>query len=118
MSKHFNTGGPGKMATVETHWVNIFMAGDIAQAKQIIRQYCYEVGFCVTIEPCTYIYSGGEEEGFRIGLLDYPRFPLGKIELNDRAYVLANQLCAGLFQGSFTLMNPEETNWFSWRKDQ
>lgn len=114
MKRLFSDGGPAQTETVETWHVDIFMAGDIAQAKQIAREFCYENGFCVTIEPCLYIYSGGEEEGFRVGIMDYPRFPLGKVELNDRAYVLAGLLRYRLRQASFTMTTPEETVWYSW----
>ena len=39
---------------------DIFMAGDINIAKQVCREYCFQVGFCITIEPVDYIYTGGE----------------------------------------------------------
>lgn len=64
-----------KTTTEPSIRVQIFMAGDISEAKKEIRSYCYEVGLCVTVTPTDFIYTGGEESGFVIGLVNYPRFP-------------------------------------------
>lgn len=47
------------MKHAETVRFDIFIAGDIEQAKQVCREYCYQIGLCVTIEPVAYIYTGG-----------------------------------------------------------
>lgn len=49
--------------TVDTYTARIYMAGDIEQAKVFMRKECYppNEGLCVTIEPTTFIYTGGEE---------------------------------------------------------
>ena len=94
---------------------DIFMAGDIAQAKQVCREYCFEVGLCVTIEPTDYIYTGGEETGFRIGLINYPRFPSDVSGLEARAQRLATAVMERLCQHSYSIVGPTETVWFSRR---
>jgi hypothetical protein len=93
----------------------IFMAGDLAQAKQMCREYCFAIGLCVTIEPTTYIYTGGEEEGFRIGLINYPRFPGTEDSLRARANELADLLMKRLCQHSYSIVGPRETEWVSRR---
>ena len=93
------------------------MAGDFAQAKQVCREYCYSVGLCVTIEPVDYIYTGGEESGFRIGLINYPRFPSTEESLSDRASSLADILLTRLCQHSYSIVGPRETVWFSRREE-
>jgi hypothetical protein len=94
---------------------DIFMAGDIAQAKQVCREYCLAIGLCVTIEPVDYIYTGGEEAGFRIGLINYPRFPTDETALHQRATELADLLTKRLCQHSYSIVGPRETEWFSRR---
>lgn len=96
--------------------LTIFMAGDIAQAKQACREYCFKVGLCVTVEPVDFIYTGGEESGFRVGLINYPRFPTTELQLGDRARELAQLLMERLCQHSYSISGPSETVWFSRRE--
>lgn len=102
----------------ETRRFEIFMAGDLVQAKQVCREYCFEVGLCVTVEPVDYIYTGGEESGFRIGLINYPRFPSSHVDLEAKATELAARLLAGLCQHSYSIVGPARTIWFSRREGQ
>jgi hypothetical protein len=92
----------------------IFIAGDILEAKKVCRAYCTR-GLCVTIEPTTYIYTGGEEVGMRIGLINYPKFPCSQKQLTDTALDLADTLREALFQESYSVVTPERTYWRSWR---
>lgn len=94
---------------------DIFIAGDHAQAKHICRNFCMEIGLCVTVERVDYIYTGGEEAGVRVGLINYPRFPVDQLELANKAYQLAHKLMLGLCQHSFSIVGPEKTEWFSRR---
>lgn len=97
--------------------VDIFVAGDLAQAKQICRQYTFDVGLCVTVEPVSFIYTGGEEAGVRIGLINYPRFPSTTEEIGRKARELADALLRGLCQHSYSIVGPDETVWFSRRHE-
>ena len=101
----------------ETIRFDIFMAGDIAQAKQVCREYCFAVGLCVTVEPVDFIYTGGEESGFRVGLINYPRFPSDETTLRAKAAALADQLMNRLYQHSYSIIGPRETEWFSRRPE-
>lgn len=103
------------MTTVKTIRYDIFIAGDLARAKQTCRSYCYDIGLCVTVEPVTYIYTGGEEEGVRVGLIHYPRFPSTKEAIAEHAKALADMLMLSLFQHSYSIVGPDETEWFSRR---
>lgn len=94
---------------------DIFIAGDLAQAKQVCRQFCLDVGLCVTVEPVSFIYTGGEEIGVRVGLINYPRFPATAGEIEEKARALAAALMHGLCQHSYSIVGPEETVWFSRR---
>jgi hypothetical protein len=101
------------MTTVRTHRFDIYIAGDLAQAKQVCREHCFAVGLCVTVEPVSYIYTGGEEDGVRVGLINYPRFPDSRAAIHAKAKELADKLMERLCQHSYSIVGPEETEWFT-----
>lgn len=103
------------MTTVPTIRFDIFIAGDIEQAKQACREFCFDIGLCVTVEPVAYIYTGGEEAGVRVGLINYPRFPTDAETLATRAKELADKLMIRLCQHSYSIAGPDATEWFSRR---
>lgn len=106
-----------QQASVETCWVEIHLAGDLAQAKQVCRAFCLNVGLCVTVRPQTFIYTGGEEEGVVIGLVNYPRFPSKPEALFETAERLAEELRLHLCQHSYLLLAPDKTKWVN-RRDE
>ncbi len=98
-----------------THWVRIYMSGPIEHAKHALRAECMREGLCVTIEPTTFIYTGGEEAGFVVGLLNYPRFPTTSDALDARARDLMQKLLDATHQHSALMMTPSTTEWVSRR---
>jgi hypothetical protein len=98
---------------VDSYWVKIYISGPIDVAKQILRRECKLVGNCVTIEPTTFIYTGGEEDGYVVGLINYPRFPKTKNQLWEGAMYLATLLRIETYQDSALVMSPEKTLWIS-----
>jgi len=98
-----------------TEHVKIFMAGNIEDAKRYCREFCFAKGFCVSIYETSYIYTGGEESGFVVELINYPRFPSAKAELLLSAVSIGNGLMAACFQNSFTIMTKNKTFWHSRR---
>ena len=107
------------MKTVPTYTVRLYMAGDIAHAKQLIRQLVYppNPGLCVTVEPTTFVYTGGEEAGFVVGFVNYPRFPASPEDLFARALLFADHLTHGLGQWSALLVAPDKTVWLTDRPE-
>lgn len=99
----------------KTAWVRIYMSGPIDVAMQIIRQDCLREGLCVTVTPTTYVYSGGEESGYVVGLNNYPRFPLKQTEIEDRALDLMCRLLEGTHQHSGMIQTATDTVWHSQR---
>lgn len=93
----------------------IYIGGDLAVAKQVCREFCQR-GLCVTVEPTTYIYTGGEELGVRVGLINYPRFPKDSVEIARVALELAGLLRERLCQHSFTIVGEEVSIWDSTRE--
>lgn len=97
--------------TVLTHQITIWMAGDLATAHRVCRDHCYAEGACFTITPSKFVYTGGEEDGFAIGLVNYPRFPTTAKELSSRAEKLAGKLLASCNQRTCLLVGTTETRW-------
>lgn len=95
--------------------VDIFIAGDVAQAKQVCREFCMAGGACVTVEPVDYIYTGGEEAGVRVGFINYPRFPSDEDAIMSKAKRLADKLMHKLCQHSYSIVGPTSTVWYSRR---
>lgn len=89
----------------------IFIAGDLAQAKQVCREFCNDISLCVTIEPTSFIYKGGQEEGVRIGLMNYPKYPSSVGGLHQLAHRLADLLRQRLCQCSYSVVGPDKTCW-------
>ena len=96
-----------------TYQIRIYLSGSIEAAKQIIREHLLTNPLCVTIEPTTFLYVGGEESGYVVGLLNYPRFPTPPNELNVRADMLAELLLTKTFQRSALVVKPELTTWIT-----
>lgn len=94
------------------------MSGPIEVAKQIIRAECMREGLCVTIEPTTFIYTGGEEAGYVVGLINYPRFPSSPKAIVERATDLIHKLLDGTHQHSALLVCSDETTWVTRRAEQ
>lgn len=107
-----------KVISTFTYRVRIYIAGPIEVAKQIIRQDCLREGLCVTIEPTLYVYTGGEEAGYVVGLNNYPRFDMTEHQMNERAKDLAMKLLEGTHQLSVMVQNPDRTVWYSRRETQ
>lgn len=96
--------------------MSIFIAGRASDIEDQCRTYADEVGFCVTATPTTYIYRGGEEEGYIVGLINYPRFTKPPEEIWAHAEALAERLRVEAGQESYTIQAPDKTVWFSWRE--
>lgn len=101
--------------TTPTHTVKLYLAGPIDVAKQLIRQECLREGLCVTIEPTLFIYTGGEEAGYVVGLLNYPRFPSTPEAIDARAEDLMLKLLEVTFQHSALMVTPVRTKWVTKR---
>ena len=102
-----------KTTTCKTYSVKIWMAGDIDRARDICRQFCRYNPLCVTVSACDYIYPYGEESGFVVGLINYPKFPSTMHELTTLAEYLAECLMDGLCQKAYTIQSDNGTQWFS-----
>lgn len=95
--------------------VSIFIAGNSLEAENICRNFCDEVGLCVTVSHTVYAFTGGRESGVIVGLINYPRFPSEPALIEAKAIELGMKLREELGQESFSVQTPTTTTWFSWR---
>ena len=105
-----------KIETAESFPVSIFIAGNYSHAVRIAQNYCDRIGFCVTVTPTRYVYTGNNEEGVIVGLINYPRFPADQETIMNHAIELGNRLLEGLDQQSFSIQNPVKTVWYNYRR--
>jgi len=80
-------------------------------ARSWLRRFCYEKGLCVTVTASTFIYTGGEESGFCVGLVNYPRFPSTPDELEAKAIKIARGLIVACCQRTALVVGPKRTRW-------
>lgn len=102
--------------TEPTYTAKIYLSGDIEVIKQECRKYCMEVGLCVTINPTLFVYTGGEEYGVEIGLINYPRFPATPDKIKAKAIELAGRCRDACYQHSYLILDPMETIYNSKRQ--
>jgi hypothetical protein len=100
---------------VPAYSCRILIAGDTQDAERCCRDFCYEVGECVTVTPTSYIYTGGQERGVVVELINYARFPREPIAISHRAYALALRLMDVLKQQSCTVQDSTTSRWLSRR---
>ncbi len=98
--------------------VSIFIGcDDVRDAQLICEDYCTDVGLCVTVTETTFCYRDGRCPGVIIGLINYARYPKGRVEIFQTAADLAYKLKHGLRQGSFTVQDDERSVFVSDRDE-
>jgi len=106
-----------------TFWAKIYIAGPLPIIEQVCREWCMK-GACVTVTPTNYIYTMGEESGVEVGLIHYPRFAKDqtkvatmetKAAILKDAEELGQEIMDQCCQGSFTIMTPDDTHFYSRR---
>jgi len=95
--------GPITTKVSDAYGARIYMAGDYDRARQTLREYCSTNGACFSIHPMDYIYSGGEETGFCVTLINYPRFRKPKSDIITLAREIGTKLMEDLNQSSYTI---------------
>ncbi len=102
--------------TEKTWWAKIYLSGPITVIEQTCREDCLAEGLCVTVTPTRFIYTGGEETGAEVGLINYPRFPSDSETITSRARALAVRLLDATCQHSVLVMTPTVTEWITKRQ--
>lgn len=103
---------------VETWWANIYVGSKIGYrgdcvsldvARSWLQNYCDWLGFAVTFTETEFIYTGGNEPGFIVGLINYPRYPASSEQLLKKAMYIAEQLKILMVQERVSIVTPTET---------
>ena len=106
------------MKKVTTFTANIFVGlregydGDcrsIDEVRCLCQDYVNEIGWCVTITPMEFIYKDGSEPGVNIGIINYPRFPSTRGQINERTLNLAKKLLIEFKQHRVSIVFSDET---------
>lgn len=93
------------------HLVRLYIGGDLTVAKQVIGKFCRDNGWCVTVTPTDYIYSGGQESGIIVECICYPRFETTFEQNANKMRKLADELVISLNQKSYTILGFERGCW-------
>ena len=101
--------------TSHTVVIELFIAGDAQHCIQLIQRFV-ERGGCFSIEPTTFVYTGGRESGCLIRSINYPRFPECEEALVEEMQELAEYLLLEMGQGSCSIVAPSKTIWITRRK--
>jgi hypothetical protein len=107
---------PWREEVAKSFWAKVYVAGEMEAALRICREYCLEIGLCVTVTPTEYIYTGGAEKGFEVGLIQYTPFETTPEEIFNKAKELGKRLAEENCQWSYTILTPEGSHFFSRRK--
>lgn len=105
-----------KMVKSDYGFADIYIASPYDESVMFMRKYC-DVGFCVNVSKCDYVYTYGMECGVKIGLINYPRFPKSQEELTEIAIDIGLKLSESTSQGSFTIVTPDGNCFYSRRGD-
>jgi hypothetical protein len=81
---------------------------EYCKVKEICQKYV-EKGLCVTVTKTEFIYTGGNEPGVIIGMINYPRFPKIEGAILQDAFELAFELMTELDQFRCTVVTPDDT---------
>tara|TARA_R110000824_G_scaffold266054_7_gene455005 strand:- start:77 stop:439 length:363 start_codon:yes stop_codon:yes gene_type:complete len=111
------------MKQCDTYWAKIYLGlnpgyekvtdGLINSRKNRVidycKSYCDDIGLCVTIDDTEFIYTKGHEKGLVIGLINYPRFPKSRTQIDIYAVNLATALKELCQQNRVSIMYPDKT---------
>lgn len=107
-----------KTVVAETYYAKIYVGRRVGYGKTIhidekimdfIQEYVNKIGLCVTTTKTNYIYKDGNEPGYIVGLINYPRFPKTKEEIKITALDLAEKLLIKMEQNRVSVEFPDET---------
>lgn len=91
--------------------LTVYVAGDYADAKRLLRGECNAEGLCVTLTATCFVYTHGAEDGVAVGFVNYPRFPKPPGEIWGRAVRVAIALRDGLGQRTALVVGASRTLW-------
>ena len=97
--------------TSKSFYATIHIAGSYNQAENLCRYWVMR-GACVQIAHCSYIYTGGVEDGMTVRIMQYPRFERPEHEILGMAVELGTYLAQELCQVSVSIETPYNTTYY------
>ena len=82
---------------------------------KILGDYVDNAGLCVTATRTFFRYTGGTELGLKIGLRNYPRFPVDWQRLISHAETIGRLMAEAGDQGSYMIEDGSTVYWFTRR---
>ena len=74
-----------------------------------VRMYCDEVGLGCNITDINFVYTGGQEPGVCVELIQYPRFPKSIQHIKNDAYSIAHLLMTMFKQERCSIVCTDKT---------
>jgi hypothetical protein len=79
------------------------------KARWLLQKHVDCIGLCVTFTPTTFIYTKGNEPGFSVGLINYPRFPSTRLDIRQHALAIGYLMLREFKQFKVSIVFPDET---------
>lgn len=73
------------------------------------QAYCNTHGLCISVSPVDFIYTDGNEQGFAITLINYPRFPSTRKAIREHAFEIAKRLLWRMNQNRISVVCSDKT---------
>ncbi len=107
--------------------IHIYIAGNYKMIKDIAGEYCQSNGYCFSLQKVDFVYTNKnpiknyesfykEEQGVKITLINYPRYPISNQAIDRIAETVACQIAESCNQGSYSIVFPEHTVFYTRRK--
>ncbi len=77
---------------------------NLSFAEEVIRSYVDREKLGVTLTPTMFLYPGGSEPGFCVGLINYPRYPSAFCDIRSHAMKIGKLLLEQLGQERLTVI--------------
>lgn len=106
------------MKVVDTFYVKIYCGRkegydgkvhSMEYVKSICKDFCNNFQIGLTLTETTFCYVDGDEPGFVVGIVNYPRFPSNPSDLRKKAFSLGYLLIDKLKQQRLSIETPEKT---------
>lgn len=97
----------------DSYCVKIYIAGCYSIIKQACHDFVKEQPLCINLKRVEYIYTGGEESGVVIEIINYARFPKTEAEINNTALSLGNFIKDKANQKSFSIVTPTKSTYIN-----
>lgn len=94
--------------TAPTFQSAIYISARLHTVQDVCAEFCKKNPCCVTVEPVDFIFTGGNQSGFRIKFINYPRFENDIESIKQKSESLALSLLIASQQNSCSVVHSDE----------